>query len=230
MDPASNSKEGCPLKGKGCPVTDEIRRLKEECKRLQVLTQVDTLTGLYNFNYLQTALEDEMERTRRNGLPTSLIMLDLDHFKRVNDRYGHEAGNRALQWLSNLLRVNLRRIDIACRYGGEEFALILPGIRLSQAVNVAERLRVGLEGSPAEIDGEFLRVTASFGVDEYRGREDISVEGFIKRVDYNLLEAKAKGRNQVCYDKGKVSEEATEVTIAERESLFLPLGVEKQTT
>jgi len=199
---------------------DEIRRLQEECKRLQILSQVDSLTELFNFGYFLTALDKEMERTRRTSLFTSLIMFDLDHFKHINDSLGHEAGNIALKWSSNILRNNSRRIDIPCRYGGEEFAVILPGTSLSRAVQIAERLRAGLAKLPVEIDNKTVRLTASFGVDAYDGREDITAEEFIERTDYFLLDAKAKGRNRVCYDESKVSVKTTEVSREERESLF----------
>lgn len=211
---------GCPLKTEGCPLIDEVRRLKEACKRLQILSQVDSLTELFNFGYLLDALDKEMERTRRTSLSTSLIMLDLDHFKHINDSLGHEAGNIALKWSSNILRNNLRRIDIPCRYGGEEFAVILPGTSLSQAVLGAERLRNGLANLPVEIDNKTVRLTASFGVDAYDGREDITAEEFIERTDHFLLDAKAKGRNRVCYDESKVSVKTTEVSSEERESLL----------
>jgi diguanylate cyclase (GGDEF)-like protein len=149
-----------------------------------------------------------------------LIMLDLDHFKLINDNFGHENGNKALKLVSGTIRDNIRRIDIPCRYGGEEFAIILPGIRLKQAIRAAERLRVSMENNPLLINGELIRLTASFGVDSYESDENIPGKGFIERTDEFLLEAKQNGRNRVCHHEGKAVEEMTEVTNKERESLM----------
>ncbi len=220
MDQLLDLQGKCPSNNQECPVFDEVRRLREECKRLQELTQVDTLTGLFNFRYLMMALEGEMERTRRTGLSTGLIMSDLDHFKRINDTHGHECGNEALQWIGKIWHEKLRRIDMACRYGGEEFVVILPGTRLPQAIRAAERLRFALESSPVKLNGKLVRLTASFGVDAYRGRKKLTVETFIKQTDHFLLEAKARGRNRVCYDENKISVAMEGLTPDEREALF----------
>ena len=220
MDQLLDLQEKCPSNNQECQVFDEVRRLMEECKRLQELTQVDTLTGLFNFRYLMMALEGEMERTRRTGLSTGLIMSDLDHFKRINDTHGHECGNKALQWIGKIWQEKLRRIDMACRYGGEEFVVILPGTRLPQAIRAAERLRFALENSPVKLNGKLVRLTASFGVDAYRGRKKLPVEAFIKQTDHFLLEAKARGRNRVCYDENKMTVAMEGLTLDEREALF----------
>jgi diguanylate cyclase (GGDEF)-like protein len=220
LDQPLDLQEKCPSHNQECPVFDEVRHLREECKRLQELTQVDTLTGLFNFRYLMMALEGEMERTRRTGLSTGLIMSDLDHFKRINDTYGHECGNKALQWIGNIWHEKLRRIDMACRYGGEEFVVILPGTRLPQAIRAAERLRFALQSSPVKLNGKLVRLTASFGVDAYRGRKKLTVETFIKQTDHFLLEAKARGRNRVCYDDNKITVAMEGLTPDEREALF----------
>jgi len=221
LDQLLELQESCPLKKQGCPVVDGLRRLKKEVKRLQELSQTDTLTGFFNFRYLLTALEGEMERTRRTGLSTGFIMIDLDNFKHVNDTFGHESGNKALQWSSRIWRENIRRIDIPCRYGGEEFAIILPGTRLPQAVRTAERLRILLVDSPVNLNGEPARLTASFGVDTYKGRENLSVEAFINRTDHFLLEAKAKGRNCICHEEIKSIAAPTEITHEEKEALSI---------
>ncbi|RLB18665.1 MAG: GGDEF domain-containing protein [Deltaproteobacteria bacterium] len=210
----------CPLHDQDCPVQKELNRLQSECKRLQELSRTDPLTGFFNFRHLQTLLSTEMERTRRSGLPTGLLMVDLDHFKQVNDTYGHEAGNKVLKWVSKTMLENLRRIDIPCRFGGEEFAIILPVTRLPHAVNAAERLRRALEKNPVTIEDKHLQVTASFGVDVYRGRIRLSPDAFIERADRFLFEAKAQGRNCVSYDRGKAKGISTEVTREERKALF----------
>ncbi len=221
MDRSLDSPKTCPIGVDSCPIAAELKRLQEECRILTQQSQTDPLTGLFNFRYLMMALEREMERTRRTGLPTGLLMIDLDHFKKVNDVYGHQAGNEALKWASSIWRENLRRIDIACRYGGEEFSLILPSVRLSQAITAAERLRAVLENSPLVFDGRTIALTASFGVDVHRSRDKLSADDLIKRVDEFLREAKAGGRNRVCYEKVKAARAPSEITGDERAALFI---------
>ena len=189
----------CPAGMEVCPVLSEFLRLQEECRRLRELSQTDPLTGLYNRRYLMNSLDQEMERTRRTGLPTSLIMLDLDHFKRLNDTYGHQFGDAVLVRVAVLLKENVRKLDVSCRYGGEEFAVILPGTRLPQAVRLAGRLRDTLAKSWKEPRGENGRLTASFGVETYTGRNDMTPKSFLRQADRWLFLAKAQGRNTVCH-------------------------------
>lgn len=213
--------KGCPVHIKTCPLPGELSRLQKECERLRELSHLDALTGFYNFRYLSTALETEMERTRRSGLPTSLIMIDLDHFKSINDNHGHECGNQALRWAASVWRENIRRIDIPCRYGGEEFSIILPGTRIQLALRAAERLRSVLSRSPIMFDGHEIVMTASFGVDSYRLGEVISTEALVKRTDEYLFRAKERGRDRVCYNEALLSAlRETEVTEKEREVLI----------
>jgi len=210
----------CPYEHPDCPLPADLERLRQEREALRNLVSVDELTGLFNFRFLKNALEREMERTRRTGLSTGLIMVDLDHFKQVNDIYGHENGNLALQLAAGIWKTQLRKIDIPCRYGGEEFVIILPNTRIRDAVQVAERLRRELSATPLDLGAESLRLTASFGVDEYRVGESLTADGFIHRADMFVLAAKKEGRNRVCYDHDRVARPATEVTTEERESLF----------
>ena len=210
----------CPETKEKCPYFDELQRLLEECKRLKEQSQLDVLTGLFNFSYLINALRDEMERTRRTGLPTGFIMIDLDEFKKINDAYGHNVGNLALKTTSDILRKNLRKIDIPCRYGGEEFSVILPGTRLPQAIRAADRLRRSLAGATLSADGFSFQITASFGVDIFTGEINVSPEDLIQKADYHLLEAKAKGRNCVCWDQNCTVQMPTEITPSERVALY----------
>jgi diguanylate cyclase (GGDEF)-like protein len=212
----------CPFGAEDCSIWAEAQRLQEECERLRELSHTDPLTGLFNRRYMKAALDQEMERTRRSGLPTSLIMIDLDYFKRVNDTYGHQAGDEALRWASQVWRQNLRRIDIPCRYGGEEFAIILPGTRLQAALRAAKRLQAALLNSPVPLPGREVRLTASFGVDTFTAREELTVRGFVKRADHYLLEAKVKGRNLICSQKPEAAKRTPEVTMDERTALFGP--------
>ena len=189
----------CPAGIEVCPFLPELLRLQEECRRLKKLSQTDPLTGLYNRRYLTASLEQEMERTRRTGLPTSLIMMDLDHFKRLNDTYGHAFGDTVLCQVAVVLKDNVRKLDIPCRYGGEEFAVILPGTRLPQAVRLAVRLKEVMIQSWQEPEGGSGRLTASFGVETFTGRQDLTPKAFLQQADRWLFLAKARGRNTVCH-------------------------------
>jgi two-component system cell cycle response regulator len=189
----------CPAGMEVCPVMSEFLRLQEECRRLQELSQTDPLTGLYNRRYLMMSLDQEMERTRRTGLPTGLIMLDLDHFKRLNDTYGHHFGDAVLVRVAVLLKENVRKLDAPCRYGGEEFALILPGTRLPHALRMAVRLKDTIAQSLKEPRGASGRLTASFGVETFTGRQDMTSNDFLRQADRWLFLAKARGRNTVCH-------------------------------
>ncbi len=210
----------CPLGLEDCPALQIIRRLQKECKRLLEISQTDPLTGLFNRRYLLNALDREMERTRRTGLATSLIMIDLDNFKKVNDIYGHRSGDAVLQEVGQIWRRNIRKLDIPCRYGGEEFVIILPGTRQPHAVRLAERLKSALGDQAVELDEVAVSVTASFGVDTYVAQENLSAEAFLDRVDQLLLQAKALGRNLVHHQEGDKARQTTEVTPEERLAIF----------
>ena len=153
-------------------------------------------------------------------MPTSLIMIDLDHFKRVNDYFGHQVGNYALKWCARIWRGEIRATDILCRYGGEEFGVVLPSTGLPHAVRIAERLRRKLEENPVEVDSVRVNLTASFGVGEFQATEKITVEEFIDRTDKFLLEAKKGGRNRVCYEPERSLQVPGELTPQERITFF----------
>ncbi len=218
MKKRSDLEQLCPKKITDCAVIEKAVELEKECQKLRELSQIDTLTGLYNFGFLVSTLEMEMERTRRSGLSTGLIMMDLDYFKNLNDTYGHETGNEALKWISEIMKKTIRKIDIPCRYGGEEFAIILPGIRLPQAIRAAERLRKDFAENPITINDKSIKITASFGVDAFTFNENLTGNEFIQRTDSYLLQAKELGRNMVCSIKTK-GQEKTEITPEERAAL-----------
>lgn len=205
----------CPS-GEACPWPEEVRKLEE-----QLLT--DPLTGLANYRHFTRALDQEMERTRRSGGSTSLIMLDIDFFKKINDNYGHEGGNMALQALASCLLASFRKLDVVCRYGGEEFAIILPATEALVAVQVAERLRKNIELMDVEIcnqQGELLQIkmTASLGIGIYTRHSKVSAKELVQEADDFLYKAKKGGRNQVCYGIHKVEAEA-EVSSDEKDAL-----------
>jgi diguanylate cyclase (GGDEF)-like protein len=154
-------------------------------------------------------------------------MTDLDHFKEVNDTYGHEAGNAALKQAARIWQSAIRQVDVACRYGGEEFVFILPGTRFAMAVRAAERLRAVLAESPLQLDGILLDLTASFGVAAYHRGQDLSVEGFIDCADQYVLKAKAAGRNQVAFDPSQMVGQDTLVSASEKAMLTRPSSKER---
>lgn len=155
----------------------------------------DGLTGLCDHKTFKHRLKDEMERSTRYGGVVSLIMFDIDHFKNVNDTYGHAEGDAVLRELSDIIRIEVRRVDTAARYGGEEFAVILPEVAKEDALIFAERLRKHVEKDFLEGD---IHITISLGVATLQSTDNITVESFIKLADAKLYEAKESGRNRVC--------------------------------
>ncbi len=168
-------------------------RLMRARAEAEQLARVDELTGLANRRALYEAGETLAAQSRRLGNSLSLIALDVDHFKRINDTHGHLWGDNALQHLAELLNKSLRSTDICGRIGGEEFAILLPGTPLEDAVEVAESLRRQLQDTPLPMPTGELKVTASLGVTE--GNE--SVAELIRQADVALYRAKAMGRNRV---------------------------------
>lgn len=214
----------CPFGDSQCQFKEELQRLHQEVNLLKEQVRTDALTGLYNFRFFSDALPLEMERARRSFQSLSLIILDIDHFKGFNDRWGHELGNKALSHISKLISLAIRKLDLACRFGGEEFVILLPNTELRQALNVAERLRETIAATPLVNGQEEILMTASLGVDEFRGSHSDSPEGFVERVDVWLYQAKHAGRNCV---KGPIVEPAevgTTVTNEEKEALFGAFG------
>lgn len=212
-DEALNSQNfECPKCGFLSPWADELSLLRE-----QVVT--DPLTGLFNIRHFRSALDAELERTQRTMLPTSLMMIDLDHFKKVNDVWGHEVGNQVLKLTARLIQQVTRQLDIQCRYGGEEFVVILPSTTLLLASQVAERLRQQIEESEIVVGDQSLKVTASIGVSVRLSHEKGSASDLIKAADACLYQAKADGRNQVCFS-GFESEEEKAVSHDEKEALM----------
>ena len=178
----------------------ELRKLRTDYQKLSELVHTDSLTGLYNYRHFITALEETMESCQQIGQPMGLIMLDYDHFKQINDSWGHHNGNRALILLASCLRNTLRKQDTACRYGGEEFAVILPNTDLTTSVQVAERLRTTMASTPLLIDeSQSVQLTISLGVVIYNSERNKTSEKLIKLADTQLYRAKKTGRNRVCY-------------------------------
>lgn len=157
----------------------------------------DGLTGLYNRRYLEETMGRELQRAARSNSGLAVIMADVDHFKKLNDTHGHQAGDDALQQFAQYLRDGVRGDDIACRYGGEEFAVILPGATLEQAQQRAEKLRSGVANLRVRTAGQTLPpLSASFGVAAFPQHGD-SWEALLRAADGALYQAKREGRNRV---------------------------------
>lgn len=220
MKSTESNLEVCPLGDNDCQWLHRLAELKQENDRLKLLVTTDPLTGLFNYRYFEEILASEMQRTNRTGRPTCLIMIDLDHFKQVNDEYGHEAGNLALKMAASVFKQELRLFDIVCRYGGEEFALILPQTGLHIAVNVAERVRLCLEKTPVVFENKEIRLTASFGVGIYQYGGELTQKSFIESVDQFMYQAKHQGRNQVCHPDFSTLKPRVTVTADEKSELY----------
>ena len=174
----------------------EIKKLRDELKRVKEEANVDPLTGLRNRRSFERTLQEFFKDYKRYGYPFSLIMIDLDNFKNINDTYGHLVGDRVLREIGTILRSYLRAKDIPARTGGEEFTVILPGIKKEDALKVAERLRKVLENHLIDVGDRKLNVTASFGVVE-ADEKFKDIDDMLKEVDRKLYEAKRKGKNRV---------------------------------
>lgn len=203
---------------------ETITALNRQVEELNQLVHTDTLTGLNNYRHFIRSLEQELERTHRTEQPTSMIMIDLDFFKKVNDNWGHEVGNQALIQTAELLKSTTRKLDIPCRYGGEEFALILPTTDLLTGARVAERIRSTIASTPLAFTDskgqeQQIMISASLGVDVFSRRDNDTPEGFVARVDALLYQAKANGRNQVVQGVNSAMSPATTVTTDEKEAL-----------
>ncbi len=164
---------------------------------LRVQAVRDSLTGLYNRRYMEQALEREVLRAARNRRTVGVIMLDLDHFKRYNDTHGHEAGDNLLRVLGDFLLTHVRAEDIACRYGGEEFVVILPEASLAMCRSRAEQLWKGVQGLSVNVHGELLRgVTTSVGVAAFPAH-GTTMSGLLRAADAAPYAAKRQGRDRV---------------------------------
>ncbi|MES9856113.1 MAG: GGDEF domain-containing protein [Sedimenticola sp.] len=220
MDSKETQEPLCPVEESQCQHIDELMELRLRTNELEGLVHTDTLTGLFNYRYFLLALEQELERTRRSGHPTSLVMLDLDHFKRVNDTWGHEVGNKVLRQTADIIGQLLRRIDFPCRYGGEEFVLILPATPLPRAITVAERLRQAIADTPVELESDTFSVNVSMGVSVYGKHSRLTSEAFIQEVDALLYQAKEGGRNRVEHAALDAVRPAGQVSKDEKSALF----------
>lgn len=176
----------------------DITERKRESQAFERQALTDALTGLPSRRHFGMVAERELARSQRSGEPLALVMLDVDHFKVINDRHGHAAGDLVLQQLATILRHELRGADMAARWGGEEFCVLLPQARLGEAVETAERLRRAIAAMPMILpDGAALQATASFGVTTAAPAES-TLATMVARADQAMYAAKRAGRDQVC--------------------------------
>jgi two-component system, cell cycle response regulator len=174
-----------------------VRQLEVQTELLSKLAAFDDLTGVYNRRSLFHALETELSRSHRYGRTLSLMMLDLDHFKAVNDRHGHGAGDTVLRQVAQAVQSVVRTMDVVCRYGGEEFCVILPETNPAGAARAAERVRAAVEKNPIQTSVAELAVTVSIGVATWVPDGTEQLPDLLAEADRALLEAKRLGRNRV---------------------------------
>ncbi|WP_456402311.1 GGDEF domain-containing protein [Persephonella sp.] len=161
-------------------------------ERFKTMAEIDPLTGIYNKGKFNELLRFELERNKRYGRPLSIILFDIDHFKKINDAFGHQTGDYVLKTLAKIVSSNIRATDYFARWGGEEFVILAPETDLEGAQILAEKIRKSIEEYPFDVVGQ---VTSSFGVTEATSKD--TVDSFVKRADAALYKAKDKGRNRV---------------------------------
>jgi two-component system, cell cycle response regulator len=185
----------------GIRILELERSLRDANEKIKILTITDPLTGCFNRGYMTGKLAQELKRAQRYHHPLSLIFSDLDHFKQVNDTYGHQAGDLVLKEFSRCILGLIRAdVDWLARYGGEEFLLVLPETKLEGAYKMAERIRHTISQCEMKWRGKVIRLTASFGVTGIGGsmsNQEVSPEILIQQADKSLYQSKREGRNRV---------------------------------
>ena len=178
-----------------------VRRFRELARAADTRGRdsvTDFKTGLWNDRFFFQRLREEVERSRRHHLAVALILMDVDHFKQVNDQFDHLFGDYVLFAFAQKLRTVVRQIDVPARLGGDEFVLLLPNTDLEEAALLATRLRSAVAAHAFEKDGHSTRLTLSIGIDALQGNEPVEPDQFLRRADCALLEAKRRGRNRIC--------------------------------
>jgi len=181
----------------GMRILDLQTELINAREALRVQATQDPLTGLWNRGAILEALRREIARAKRERNSVAVVMADLDHFKRINDSYGHLAGDAALRQVADRMRSSIRPYDAIGRYGGEEFLILLPGCNIPGAATVAERLMTSIAGQPVDLAGEKLLITCSLGVASNSEAPEADADWLIRAADAALYQAKSAGRDRV---------------------------------
>jgi diguanylate cyclase len=197
------------LHGELTTAREQIEVKQQQLESYMAEARTDTLTGVSNRRAFDEQIHRLFAMRERRHSDLCLLMADIDHFKLFNDYHGHQVGDEMLQRVAAALELSTRSSDIVCRYGGEEFAILLPRTKLADAIRVAERARVSIEGLRCEIGDCELRVTVSIGVVELRPNE--AIHSFVKRGDQALYAAKLAGRNCVWHEQSTTSRKLDEV-------------------
>ncbi len=173
-------------------------KLQDVMQELKLLALTDPLTKLYNRRFFIDASQAFLEMAKRDKSPLSLLMIDIDKFKNINDTYGHQIGDEIIKLLANIMLEGQRKSDMSCRYGGEEFVVLLPQTSLKKAQHVAQKLKESVEVSHFKITEKYdITFTISVGVSTVNIENEINIEKALKRADDALYEAKENGRNQI---------------------------------
>jgi len=198
---------------------NRLLRLEKDNRHLRSLSITDELTGLYNKRFFNKQLKIEITRTKRTGEPFCLLIIDLDNFKSINDNLGHAKGDEFLAKISRKISHKTRPTDFSCRYGGDEFAAILPETSLPDGIIIAQRWRELILGVARQMK---VQVSSSLGIDEFNTNSAISAEEFFNKVDQELYIAKRKAKNKISHPdpvSGSIAE-AKSVTPTEKDSLY----------
>lgn len=175
-------------------------QMEENYRNLEKISFTDALTGLYNRRYFVQVARQQMQMSIRTKHPLCILIADVDHFKSINDTYGHLIGDEALKHAANMVRGSVRESDICARFGGEEFIVLLNNTSLENGAVLAEKMRAALEKTPCKTEADTLRMTISIGVSEIKPEEG-GVNDAINFADRALYDAKSSGRNKVCTEK-----------------------------
>ena len=174
-----------------------VKKVSDYAERLRVEANHDDLSGLFNRRAFNSIAQQYFSQHQRYGTEVSVVMFDIDHFKKINDQYGHGVGDDAIKWVAQIIKNFSRKCDCVSRMGGEEFAILMPTTSEFGAYQAAEKIRRRLEVEPFRVKGESIQISISAGISGvYQLDEDF--DDMMIRADKALYEAKSKGRNQVC--------------------------------
>ena len=220
------AKKGIIIKPKE-DLISRLLKMRKANRHFESLSITDELTGLYNKRFFNKQLKIEITRTKRTGAPFCLMIIDLDNFKSINDTLGHAKGDEFLVKICRQINQKTRPTDFACRYGGDEFAAILPETSLLDAIMIAERWHALILNAAQQMK---VKVSSSIGIDEFNSNYALSAEDFFNKVDQELYSAKRTGKNKISHPDlmSRCIAEAKSVTPTEKDSLYKAFAQLKQ--